>query len=151
MVREQINFILVQNRQGRTRLSKWYTPLQDAEKHAIEKDVFRVVATRDDAFTNFVEFNMGKHTHKLIYRRYAALNFVFCVDEKDNELGIYEAIHLLVEALDGYFGSVCELDLIFQFNKVFNVVDEYILGGKIQETNVKKILNKVKADDKLTD
>jgi hypothetical protein len=29
-----------------------------------------------------------------------------------------EAIHLFVEILDVYFGNVCELDLVFRFDKV---------------------------------
>ena len=33
----------------------------------------------------------------------------------DNELSILELIHLFVEVLDGYFGNVCELDLVFHF------------------------------------
>ena len=36
----------------------------------------------------------------------------------DNELSILELIHLFVEVLDGYFGNVCELDLVFHFDKV---------------------------------
>ena len=40
------------------------------------------------------------------------------VDMNDNELGILELIHLFVEVLDGYFGNVCELDLVFHFDKV---------------------------------
>ena len=39
------------------------------------------------------------------------------VDMNDNELGILELIHLFVEVLDGYFGNVCELDLVFHFDK----------------------------------
>ncbi len=35
----------------------------------------------------------------------------------DNELSILELIHLFVEVLDGYFGNVCELDLVFHFDK----------------------------------
>jgi hypothetical protein len=30
-----------------------------------------------------------------------------------------EFIHLFVEVLDQYFGSVCELDLVFNFYKVY--------------------------------
>jgi len=98
-----------------------------------------------------LQFNIGKKDCKLIYRRYASLFFTFCVDESDNELGAFEAIHLFVETLDMYFRSVCELDLIHHFNKVYCVLDELILGGRIQETNVKKILQKVVADDKIVD
>lgn len=71
-----------------------------------------------------------------------------CVDQEDNELEILEIIHYYVEILDHYFGSVswptsfnnnwfrfkstkfdelyysmamqvCELDLIFNFHKVY--------------------------------
>lgn len=36
----------------------------------------------------------------------------------DNELVYFESIHLFVELLDQFFGNVCELDLVFNFNKV---------------------------------
>lgn len=52
-------------------------------------------------------------------RRYAGLFFTLCVDVNDNELGCLEAIHLFVEVLDQYFGNVCELDLVFNFHKVY--------------------------------
>jgi len=65
-------------------------------------------------FTNFVEFR----NYKLVYKRYASLYFSFCVDTNDNELLYLETIHLFVELLDKYFESVCELDLVFNFNKV---------------------------------
>ena len=48
----------------------------------------------------------------MIYRRYASLFFVVAVDGDDeNELSILEFIHSLVETMDKYFESVCELDV----------------------------------------
>ena len=41
-----------------------------------------------------------------------------CVDITDNELAYLESIHLFVEILDHFFSNVCELDLVFNFNKV---------------------------------
>ena len=38
-------------------------------------------------------------------------------DTTDNELVYFESIHLFVELLDQFFGNVCELDLVFNFNK----------------------------------
>ena len=35
----QIRFILLQNRQGKTRLAKYYIPLEDSEKHKLEYEV----------------------------------------------------------------------------------------------------------------
>ncbi|KAH9693342.1 AP complex subunit sigma [Citrus sinensis] len=108
-----IRFILLQNRQGKTRLAKYYVPLEDSEKHKVEYEVHRLVVNRDPKFTNFVEFR----THKVIYRRYAGLFFSLCVDITDNELAYLECIHLFVEILDHFFSNVCELDLVFNFHK----------------------------------
>lgn len=97
------------------------------------------------------QFELGNRTCKLVYRQYASLYFVLCVDDGENELAYFEAIHLFVMALDAYFGNVCELDLVFHFNKVYCIADEYILGGEVQETALKKILEKVRSDEKAVD
>lgn len=52
--------------------------------------------------------------------RYASLFFVACIDNGENELATLEVIHHFVEILDRYFGNVCELDLIFNFYKVWS-------------------------------
>ncbi|CAN6463537.1 unnamed protein product [Victoria cruziana] len=113
-----IRFILLQNRQGKTRLAKYYVPLEESEKHKVEYEVHRLVVNRDPKFTNFVEFR----THKVIYRRYAGLFFSMCVDITDNELAYLECIHLFVEILDHFFSNVCELDLVFNFHKVCHMI-----------------------------
>ena len=140
-----IRFVLLQNRQGRTRLAKYYVPMDDAEKHGIEYDVHKIVTMRDPKFTNFVEFK----TYKLIYRKYAGLFFSICCDVGDNEMAFLEAIHLFVEVLDQYFGNVCELDLVFNFNKVYMILDEFFLAGEVQETSKQAILHRVQELDKL--
>lgn len=50
-----IHYLLVQNRQGKTRLSKWYTPYEDEEKRKLSNEVHRLVNGRESKFTNFVE------------------------------------------------------------------------------------------------
>ncbi|XP_022937104.1 AP-2 complex subunit sigma isoform X1 [Cucurbita moschata] len=134
-----IRFILLQNRQGKTRLAKYYVPLEESEKHKVEYEVHRLVVNRDPKFTNFVEFR----THKVIYRRYAGLFFSLCVDITDNELAYLECIHLFVEILDHFFSNVCELDLVFNFHKVYLILDEFILAGKLQETSKKAPQNQL--------
>jgi AP-2 complex subunit sigma-1 len=107
----------LQNRQGKTRLSKWYVPPStgtgagssssaangnhilsanyatsnnqtEAEKARIEAEVHRLVTSRDKKYTNFIEYN----NYKLIYRRYAGLFFTIAVDVQDNELSYLESI-----------------------------------------------------------
>jgi hypothetical protein len=54
----QIRFFLLQNRQGKTRLSKWYVAIEEADKRKIENEVHRLVTARDSKFTNFVEVSV---------------------------------------------------------------------------------------------
>ena len=74
-----------------------------------------------------------------MYKRYASLYFCCAVEEEDNELEVLEVIHRYVEILDKYFGSVCELDIIFNFEKAYFVLDEYLLAGQLQESSKKKV------------
>ncbi|EAL17311.1 hypothetical protein CNBN1380 [Cryptococcus deneoformans B-3501A] len=166
-----IKFILVQNRQGKTRLSKWYAPYDDDEKvrHVplstfihdypqpllistptlqvrLRGEVHRLIAPRDQKYqSNFVEFR----DDKVIYRRYAGLFFCVCVDSNDNELAYLEAIHLFVEVLDAFFQNVCELDLVFSFYKVYAILDEVFLAGEIEETSKQVVLDRLDYLEKL--
>ena len=70
----------------------------------------------------------------------------FC--QADNELAYLEAIHLFVMMLDEYFGNVCELDLVFNFHKVYAILDEYIVAGELQETSHGVILDRLKELEK---
>ncbi|RYH06247.1 hypothetical protein EON65_43095 [archaeon] len=85
----------------------------------------------------------------MIYRRYAGLYFIFGADVTDNELLLMETIHIFVELLDVYFSNVCELDIVFHFNKVYTLLDEFILAGEIQETSKRVILERVRELEKL--
>ena len=64
------------------------------------------------------------------------------IDNDENELASLELIHLFVEILDRYFGSVCELDVVYNFYKVYSVLDELIIGGELIETSRMNIIKK---------
>jgi len=75
--------------------------------------------------------------------------FCMCVDPTDNELACLEAVHLFVEVLDVYFGNVCELDLVFNFYKVYTILDEVFLAGEVMETSKPVILGRMEQMDLL--
>lgn len=96
---------------------------------------------------NFIEWQ----DKKVIYKRYASLYFVACVDKEENELIVLEQIHLFVEVLDRYFGNVCELDIIFNFHKAYYILDELFIGGQQQETSKAEVLRICSAMDEMMD
>jgi len=55
----------------------------------------------------------------------------------------------MVEVFDTYFKNVCELDLVFNFNKVYTIIDELYMAGEIQETSREAILNRLHEAEKL--
>ncbi len=45
--------------------------------------------------------------------------------------------------------QVCELDIIFNFEKAYFMLDELLLGGEVQETSKKNVLKAIAAQDLL--
>lgn len=140
-----LHFLLLISRQGKVRLSKWYSPYNQKDRTRIVKEVCSLLIGRPSKLCNFLDWR----DQKIIYKRYASLYFVTCADKDDNELMVLEMIHHYVEVLDRYFGNVCELDLVFNFHKAYAVLDEIILGGELQETSKKAVLRAVSAQDAL--
>ncbi|KAF8340069.1 hypothetical protein F5887DRAFT_919598 [Amanita rubescens] len=79
----------------------------------------------------------------------SGLFFCVCVDANDNELAYLEAIHLFVEILDSFFDNVCELDLVFNFYKVYAILDEIFLAGEVEETSKDVVLARLEELEKL--
>lgn len=142
-----IHYILILNRQGKTRLSKWYDRTYTREQqHKSIGEIHRLVSSRDLKYqSNFIEYQ----EKKLVYRRYAGLYFIMSVDLNDSELSYLESLHFFVEILDVYFDNVCELDLVFNFYKLYAILDEIYLGGEIHELLKKRILTQLTSTDRL--
>ncbi|KFW11638.1 AP-3 complex subunit sigma-2, partial [Fulmarus glacialis] len=143
----------------------------------IIRETFHLVLKRDDHICNFLECGrdvpsagaapglrtpaealhlssclrslFGGSDYKLIYRHYATLYFVFCVDSSESELGILDLIQVFVETLDKCFENVCELDLIFHMDKVHHILQEVVIGGMVLETNMSEIVAQVEAQSKM--
>ncbi|OTF78079.1 AP-3 complex subunit sigma-1-like protein, partial [Euroglyphus maynei] len=92
---------------------------------------------------------IGGSDYKLIYRHYATLYFVFCVDSSESELGILDLIQVFVETLDKCFENVCELDLIFHVDKVHHILNELVMGGMVLETSMSEIITRIEEQNSL--
>ena len=161
------------NRQGKVRLAKYYNVFTAKERARLLRDVSSSITNRSSRLCNFVEWTEDL---KLIFRRYASLFFIFLVDKEDNELLTLEIIHHFVEALDAFFGNVCELDLIvsysflffplslfftscvcmcvcykqFNFQSAYYILDEIILAGEVQESSKRTTLRLMEQEEILS-
>ncbi|XP_072320364.1 AP-4 complex subunit sigma-1 isoform X2 [Eucyclogobius newberryi] len=169
-----IHFLLMVNRQGQTRLSRYYSHVKLNLRQNLETEVVQRCLSRNKDQCSFVEFQ----DYKLVYRQYAALYIVVGITDDENELSIFEMIHNFVEVLDKYFSRVSELDvsfstpyilvslslvklqmflfdslvqIMFNLDRVHIILDETIQNGHIVETNKSRILAPLSAIDKICD
>jgi len=135
--------MLLFSRQGKLRLQKWYVSHPDKTKKKICRDLINTVLQRKPKHCSFIDWK----ELKIVYKRYASLYFCCAIEQDDNELITLEIIHRYVELLDKYFGSVCELDIIFNFEKAYFILDELLIGGEVQETSKKQALKAIGTQD----
>ncbi|GLJ30310.1 hypothetical protein SUGI_0599640 [Cryptomeria japonica] len=139
-----IRAVIVMNTQGKPRITKFYEYQSVEKQQELIRDIYGVLCSRAENVSNFIEADgiFGPDT-KLVYKHYATLYFVFVFDSSENELGILDLIQVFVETLDKCFKNVCELDIIFNFNKLHTVLDEIIMGGQVVETNSNDVIKAV--------
>mmetsp|Transcript_8791 Transcript_8791/g.12533 ORF Transcript_8791/g.12533 Transcript_8791/m.12533 type:complete len:209 (-) Transcript_8791:267-893(-) len=141
------DFIVLISRQGKIRLSEFFSSYTESEKRRILRDIAADVLPRQPKMCNIIE----KGSYKMVYRRYASLYFVAGVPTNMNELIVLEQIHLFVEALDGYFNSVCELDLVFSLHKSLLILFEMFIGGMLCESNKREVLKQIGEAEELVE
>ena len=120
------------------------------EEHGCATFSSTKVGCRNSKSYNSCRLTASQDT-KIVYRRYASLFFIAGCDLTDNELITLEIVHRYVEQMDKYYGNVCELDIIFNFQKAYFILDELLLAGEMQESSKKNVLRCISQQDNLED
>nr|XP_011464991.1 PREDICTED: AP-1 complex subunit sigma-2-like isoform X1 [Fragaria vesca subsp. vesca] len=142
-----IHYVILVSRQGKVRLTKWFSTYSQKERSKVMRELSGVILNRGSKLCNFIEWR----GLKVVYKRYASLYFYMCIDQEDNELEVLEIIHQYVEILDRYFGSVCELDLIFNFHKAYFILDELLLAGELQDSSKRAVGHMIAIHDRFVE
>ncbi|XP_051478339.1 AP-4 complex subunit sigma-1 isoform X3 [Apus apus] len=138
-----IKFFLMVNKQGQTRLSRYYEHVEINKRATLEAEVVKNCLSRSKDQCSFIEYK----DFKLVYRQYAALFVVVGINETENEMAVYELIHNFVEVLDKYFSRV----IMFNLDRVHIILDEMVLNGCIVEMNRNRILAPLFVLDKVAE
>ncbi|KAF6007156.1 hypothetical protein HII12_004676 [Brettanomyces bruxellensis] len=113
--------------------------MSQQEKQRVTKELTAIVPLRKSKMCNVLEYKDSK----LVYRRYASLFFIACVGNDDNELLALEVIQRYVEVMDKIYGNVCELDIIFNFQLAYQILDELVIDGVMQESSSSEIIRRI--------
>lgn len=135
-----IGFLLLLSKQGKVRLAKWYENYSEKEKQRLVREITALIPLRKPKMCNVLEID----DQKLVYRRYASLFFIAGIDTSDNELHTLEVIQRYVEVMDKAYGNVCELDIVFNFQLAYAVLDELIIDGVVIESSGVEVLKRVR-------
>lgn len=139
-----IRGVIILNDLGKPRLIKFYEFQPSEKQHELIRSIYRILCSRAENVSNFVKVDslLGPDV-RMVYKTFATLYFVFIFDNSENELAMLDLMQVFVETLDKCFSNVCELDVVFNFNKVHTVLDEMILGGQVLETSSSEVVQAV--------
>ncbi|VDM33332.1 unnamed protein product [Hydatigera taeniaeformis] len=146
-----IKGVVICNTSGKPRLIKFYDETTEKEKAEFLREAYSLLHRRANSSCNFLEAPTEHDLYRIVYRRYSSIYIIFCVDFAESELGILDLIQVFVDLLDKTFENICELDLIFNADKVHHLLNEIICGGMVLETNHTEILSRFNEQQRLGD
>lgn len=138
-----LHAVLIFNEVGKPRMMRFYdgTPLRNQGE--VLKGLHALVSERNVDDCCVINDYKNNPDLKVIYRHFATLYFVILIDTAESELAILDLIQVLVQVLDACFENVCELDLIYHFDRVQYILDELVIGGCVLESNVDSIMQAI--------
>lgn len=148
-----IKFLYLVNKQGQPRILKYFEVGDPTSRRLQEAEVIRRCLHQQQlqqpgSGTGSCSFIEHKGM-RVVFRKYATLFFMVGVDESENELAVLEFIQNIVETLDTYFEKVCELDIMFNLDRVHMILDEMLCNGCIVEGSRSLALGPVLIMDKV--
>ncbi|VDO06182.1 unnamed protein product [Rodentolepis nana] len=142
-----IKSIIICNCSGKPRLIKFYDESTESEQQAFLRETYELLHKRSNRSCNFLEIKDSEY--RVIYRQYSTIYVIFCIDLSESELGVLDLIQVFVDLLDRTFENVCELDIIFNSDKVHFLLNELVCGGIVLETNCAEILRRMQEQDQI--
>ena len=144
-----IHSVLVFNEAGKPRLVRFYDRTPGSKQLGKMKAIYDLLVTRNDSASSIVKHPEQPDKLKVIYRHLATLYFVLVVDRAESELAMLDLIQVFVQALDACFENICELDVVYHWDRVNYVLDELVMGGMVLESSLDAALSAVSEMSKI--
>ncbi|TPX37542.1 hypothetical protein SmJEL517_g00488 [Synchytrium microbalum] len=117
---------------SRVRLKRFWKKLDgDQLSEARLQEILKLVSSRKSEMSSIMDFE----ELIVIHRKFASLNFIALCLPPENEFAVLEFLQYFVEALAAQFESLAEIDIMFQLDKVYMLLDELVSNGSIVQTS----------------
>ncbi|KII70090.1 AP-1 complex subunit sigma-3 [Thelohanellus kitauei] len=127
---------MVFNTRYQLRFQKWFVPIPIQERKKMITELIR-----QTPHMKALDVNISLYHGDVV--------FLFAADLEDNELYIIELIHRWVVVMNDYFKQLCELDIMYNFEKCQFLLDELVIGGELQELDREIVVQNAQDLDRL--
>ncbi|KAH9509148.1 AP-4 complex subunit sigma-1 [Bulinus truncatus] len=131
-----IHFFLIANKQGRIRLRRNYQNVQENEREIRDASVINKCLVRSKTQCNF--FSHDNMT--IVYRKFTNLTLICGTSKDENELAIQELLNVFMDCIGAYFQHVTEMDIVYNIERVYIILDELIANGCVTYTSKDRAL-----------
>ncbi|KAI5150791.1 hypothetical protein ENBRE01_1713 [Enteropsectra breve] len=117
----------------------------NSKKELLFRRIYDDCLTDEEIITsidNSPECNFINGTHSLIYKTCQDFTVALVVRD-ENEMYTLNIISILLAVLETEFGDLCSEILIYNFIRTHQILDSYILNGKIVSLDINQILNRL--------
>lgn len=136
-------FLLIANCDHRLRYGYYFYPVDKAKRPALESALIQKCLSRNQNSCSFFVHD----GFSIVNRRIGQLIFIVGTDGDENNLAVYEFVHAFIQVLDAYFSGVTEKKIIADFHKLHLVLQQMVSNGRVSETNVQNVLERLRAFD----
>ena len=126
-----LQFFLIVNRHGQTRLAQYYTERPKLEeRQKLENELIRQCIGRNEDMS----FTFRYGNLKIIYKRYLAIYAIAGVDDDYNELEALSLFDFYFQTLSEYFGTLTESHILYNEAQSYAILNEIVVDGEVVET-----------------
>uniref|UniRef100_A0A0B6ZZP1 AP complex subunit sigma n=1 Tax=Arion vulgaris TaxID=1028688 RepID=A0A0B6ZZP1_9EUPU len=131
-----ILFFLIVNKQGRVRIRRNYQHCEESVREHRDTAVINKCLQRTNKQCNF----FSHETMTVVYRKFTTLSLICGVTKEENELAVQELLNVFMDCLVSYFQNVSELDIVYNMERVYMILDEVIVNGSAAFTSKERVL-----------
>ncbi|XP_052768529.1 uncharacterized protein LOC128208888 [Mya arenaria] len=131
-----IKYLLVANTGAAVLIARFYEHVPRASQQELQEAVVRLCLARSDKQSTIVDYE----DYTVVYKKFSSVVFIAGITKDENELAIIELFRHIGETLIKYFGNLTELHFVYNYEKVYMILDEVISGGYIAETCTPRVL-----------